>query len=332
MKGRFWKLFVVCTVFVFLFAGPGLAQEKTEFKFGGGTSGGPWFVGVGGAVQMLNERLAGKFEFTYGASAGSVENVRRITTYEYDTGFAHSTQLWEASNSEGLFKGQPPVTNLRLIARVSDLSHIWVSLKASGITTLNDLAGKKVNVGPPGSGGQVNSLYILDALGLRDKINAQNLTFQSGARGLADRQIDVTTGSGIPFTVPAITEIAQTNDIVYIPVSDEEVEKITNKYPFYFVVTAPAGVVRGVDQPVPLIMYSAYWIVNDKVPDAAVRAMLEVVTEPENKKTLTNIQRNWEGVNGDFSGVANLGIPVKKAAAEFWTEHGFKIPESMKVD
>lgn len=318
---------------VFVIAGTGLAaEEKTQFKFGGGTSGGPWFVGVGGAVQMLNEKLAGKFEFTYGASAGSVENVRRITTYEYDTGFAHSTQLWEAQNSEGLFKGQPAVTNLRLIARVSDLSHIWVTLKSSGIKTLSDLAGKKVNVGPPGSGGQVNSMYILNALGLWDKVKAQNLTFDSGARGLADRQLDVTTGSGIPFTVPAITEIAQTNDIMYIPMNDEEMKKITSKYPFYFVVTAPAGVVRGVDNPVPLIMYSAYWIVNDKVSDEAVKAMLEVVTEPENKKSLASIQKNWDGVNGDFSGVANLGIPVKKAAAEFWSAKGFKIPEAIKVD
>lgn len=331
MKKRLFRGMILCLMLGVIGFLPAAAAEQTQFKFGGGTSGGPWFVGVGGAVQMFNEQLAGKFEFTYGASAGSVENIRRVATYEYDTGFVHSTQLWEAVNSAGLFKGRPKVTNVRLIARVSDLSHLWVALKASGIKSLHDLAGKKVNVGPPGSGGQINSMYILSALGLWDKVTAQNLTFDGGARALADRQIDATTGSGIPFTIPAITEISQTNDIMYIPMSKEDIGKITAQYPFYFPVTAPAGVVKGVDEPVGVMMYSAYWIVSDKMPDAAVKAMLEIVTQPDNKKQLTNVQRNWSEVNGDFSGVSKLGIPIQKAAAEFWKSQGVTLPEGMEI-
>jgi TRAP transporter TAXI family solute receptor len=196
---------------------------------------------------------------------------------------------------------------------------------------MNDMAGKKVNVGPPGSGGQINSFYILDALDLRDKVRAQNLTFDGGARALADRQIDVTTGSGIPVTVPAITEISQTNDVTYIPLTEDDFAKIAAKYPFYFPVTAPAGIVKGVDSPVDVIMYSAYWVVNDKTPDDVVKAMLEIVTEPANKKALTDIHVNWSEVNGDFSGVSKLGIPIHKAAAGFWTSQGVALPEGMPV-
>jgi TRAP transporter TAXI family solute receptor len=325
------KMGFICLAVILVVSGTAFAQER-QFKFGGGTSGGPWFVGVGAGVAMLNQNAQGKFIFTYGASAGSVENTRRVSTYEYDTGFAHVLTLYEALNGLGQFKGRPPAKNLRAIAKVMDLTHLWVSLQSSNIKTMSDLAGKKVNIGPPGSGTQVNSMYILQALGIYEKIKAQHLTFAGGARALSDRQIEVTTGAGIPYTVPAITEIAQMNPVRYIPVSEQEYKKIHAKYPFYQYITIPKGVCKGVDAPVQAIAYSAYWIVNDRMPDDVIYDMLKIVMEPKNNKILAQIQKNWSAVSGDLSGVAGLGIPCKKGAAKFWQEKGVKLPEGMKVE
>lgn len=308
------------------------SADVRQYKFGGGTSGGPWFVGVGAGVAMLNQNAEDKFLFTYGASAGSVENARRISTYEYDTGFAHVITLYEALNSEGKFKGRQPAKNLRVIAKVMDLTHLWVSLQSSDVKTIADMAGKKVNIGPPGSGTQVNSMYILQGLGVYDKIKPQHLTFAGGARALSDRQIDVTTGAAIPYTVPAITEIAQMNPVRYIDISDQDYKNVKAKYPFYQLITIPAGVCKGVDAPVKAIAYSAYWIVNDKMPDDVVYNMLKIVMEPKNNKILAKIQKNWAGVSGDLSGVEGLGIPVKGGAEKFWAEKGVKIPAGLKVD
>jgi len=321
--------FLVVVALVAFSATAAVGQVK-QYKFGGGTSGGPWFVGVGAAVPVLNQHAQGKFSITYGASAGSVENARRVSTYEYDTGFAHVTTLYDALNAKGTFKGRK-VENLRIIAKVMNLTHLWVSLKDSNVKTLSDLAGKKVNIGPPGSGTQVNSLYILEALGLDGKINKQSLTFAGGARAMADRQIDVTTGAGIPFTVPAITEVSMINPVHYIPTSKDDFKKITDKYPFYSLVTVPAGTVKGVDAPVDCIVYSAYWVVNDKMPDEVVYDMLKIVTDKENNAMLAKVQKNWAAVSGDFSAVSRLGVPVKQGAAKFWAERGVKVPEGMKV-
>lgn len=322
--------FLVLAALAALIAAPAMSAEVRQFKFGGGTSGGPWFVGVGAAVPVLNQHAQGKFSITYGASAGSVENARRVSTYEYDTGFAHVTTLYDALNAQGTFKGRK-VDNLRIIAKVMDLTHLWVSLKDSNVKTLSDMAGKKVNIGPPGSGTQVNSLYILDALGMDGKINKQSLTFAGGARAMADRQIDVTTGAGIPFTVPAITEVSMLNPVHYIPTTQEEFKKVTAKYPFYSLITVPAGTVKGVDAPVDCIVYSAYWIVNDKMPDDVVYDMLKIVMEKENNAALAKVQKNWEAVSGDFTAVSKLGVPVKKGAASFWAERGVKVPQGMDV-
>lgn len=327
------KVFVGCIVVLVmlaLVAAPAMSQVR-QFKFGGGTSGGPWFVGVGAAVPVLNQHSQGKFSFTYGASAGSVENARRVGTYEYDTGFAHVTTLYETLNAIGSFKGRK-VDNLRLVAKVMDLTHIWAALKDSNVKTLPDLAGKKVNIGPPGSGTLVNSLYILDALGLADKIQRQSLTFAGGASAMADRQIDVTTGAGIPFTVPAITEVSMLNPVRYIDTTADEFKKIKAKYPFYGLIKVPAGTVKGVDQPVDCVVYSAYWIVNDKMPDDVVYDMLKIVMGKENNAMLAKVQKNWEAVSGDFEAVSDLGVPVKQGAAKFWAERGIKMPQGIKIN
>ena len=322
--------FLVLAALVTLIATPAMSAEVRQYKFGGGTSGGPWFVGVGAAVPVLNQNAQGKFSITYGASAGSVENVRRAATYEYDTGFAHVTTLYEALTATGSFKGRK-VENLRLIAKVMDLTHIWAALKDSNVKSLPDLAGKKVNIGPPGSGTQVNSLYILDALGLADKIKKQSLTFAGGANAMSDRQIDVTTGAGIPFTVPAITEASMLNPIRYIHTTAAEFQKIKSKYPFYALIKVPAGTVKGTDEAVDCVVYSAYWIVNDKVPDDVVYDMLKIIMNKENNAMLAKVQKNWSDVSGDFEAVANLGVPLKQGAAKFWSEQGVKIPQGLKV-
>jgi len=331
MHKKWVSIGLFCLVSILVISGSAFTQER-QFKFGGGTSGGPWFVGVGAGVAMLNQNAGGKFLFTYGASAGSVENVRRVSTYEYDTGFAHVLTLYEALNGLGKFKGREPAKNLRAIAKVMDLTHLWVSLQSSDVKTMSDLAGKKVNLGPPGSGTQVNSMYILQALGLYEKIKAQHLTFAGGARALSDRQIEVTTGAAIPYTVPAITEIAQVNPVRYIPVSEQEYKKVKDKYPFYQYITIPKGVCKGVDAPVKAIAYSAYWMVNDRMPDDVVYDMLKIVMDPKNNKVLAQIQKNWSAVSGDLSGVVGLGVPCKKGAAKFWQEKGIKLPQGMKIE
>lgn len=322
--------FLVQAVLMACIVTPAMSQVR-QFKFGGGTSGGPWFVGVGAAVPVINQNAQGKFSITYGASAGSVENARRAATYEYDTGFAHVTTLYDAHNGIGTFKGHK-VNNLRLIAKIMDLTHIWASLRDSNIKSLSDMADKKVNIGPPGSGTQVNSLYILDALGIGDRVKKQSLTFAGGATAMADRQIDVTTGAGIPFTVPAITEVSILNPVRYIPTTQEDFRKIRGKYPFYSLIKVPAGTVKGTDQPVDCVVYSAYWIVNDRMPDDVVYDMLKIVMDKENNALLAKVQANWSDVSGDFEAVTDLGVPVNKGAAKFWAERGVKMPPGMKIN
>lgn len=306
---------------------PGWGQERS-YKFGGGTPGGPWFVAVGAGVTLLNQEMKGKAQFTFGASAGSLENVRRIGMREYDTGFAHVNTIWEAVNGVGPFAGRA-LQNFRLVAKHSSLTHLWFCLKESDIRSISDFAGRKINIGPPGSGALIHSGYILETLGLADKIKKFTLSFEGGAKGVADRQIDVGAAAGGPYSVPAIVEISTLNPVRYIGFKEEEYQKLEAKFPFYERVTIPAKVVNGVDEPVPGIGYSVYWIARDDMPTDVVYDMLRITQEPKNKEMLTKTQKTWGEVTGQFQGVARMGVKLHPGAAKYWKEKGMEIPAAL---
>jgi TRAP transporter TAXI family solute receptor len=119
---------------------------------GGETTG---YVGVGGGVQVLNEQFKDKYFFTAASSGGSVENVRRMASGEYHTGWAHLSNMYDAWNGIGLFEGQPPFKDMRVLEKMSDAVFCVSTLAKLPIKNFRDMAGKKVCAGPAGSGSQI---------------------------------------------------------------------------------------------------------------------------------------------------------------------------------
>ena len=84
------------------------AAEVQKYVWGSGPMGGLWRIGVGAAVQMINEQYKDKYFYTAAASGGGVENVRRMIGGEFDTTWAHTNIMQEASTGTGMFDGQKP--------------------------------------------------------------------------------------------------------------------------------------------------------------------------------------------------------------------------------
>ena len=91
-----------------IMAGTASAAEVKNYVFGSGPMGGPWRIGVGAGVQILNEQLKDKYSFTAAASGGSVENVRRMMNGEYHTIWAHINNMYDSWNGVGLFEDRSP--------------------------------------------------------------------------------------------------------------------------------------------------------------------------------------------------------------------------------
>jgi len=303
-------------------------QAEETYRFGGGPSGGAWHPAGSAGTQVLNERLKGKYQFQYTPSGGSVENVRRVSNGDFDTGWGHIGQIFQAWNGQGQFEKDGPKHDFRIVAKVRAQSQIFAVLADSPIKSFSDMKGKVVNLLSRGSGSNVNCENVMKALGLMDQINARYLGFAASARALGDRQIDVFCSAGVPFHIPALTQLSVSKPVRYIGLTEEEQKKITSAYRFYSPVTIPAlKDVQGQNQPARSIAYDVWWMVSKDMSDDAVYSMLNVIADPKTLGQLTKTAAYWKDLSGDFNALVEHKILVHPAAARYWKGRGMSVPQ-----
>lgn len=304
------------------------AQAAEQYRIGGGPAGGGWHPSVSAGAQLLNDEIGKKFKFNYSPSNGSVDNVRRVGYGKFDTAWGHVGQVFQAWNGVGLFKEDGKLRDFRIVANVRKQTQIIAVLADSPIKSFSDMRGKVVNLLNKGSGSNVNCRNIMAGSGILKDIKVRNLGFSDSARALGDRQIDVFCSAGAPFTIPALTQLSITKPVRYIGLSDKEQADIIKSNPFYAAATIPVQPdVKGMKAPAKSIGYDVYWIAYKTMSDEAIAAMLKVVADPANLKKLVAVAGYWKTLNGDFSNLKALGIPVHPAAAKYWKTRGFKVPD-----
>jgi len=188
-------------------------------------------------VKDLNLRA------TVESSGASVANAQLIGTGDADFALLQNDIAFYAYNGVTLsaFQGKP-VKNLGGIFSIyPELVHV-VATKPSGIKSVKDLKGKKVVLGPHGSGTEANALQILEGYGLReaDLGKAERIEAAAASDQLKDGRIDAaffTTGLGSAV----ILDTFITGKVTLVPVTGMEAEALIKKYPFYTSVKVPAN-------------------------------------------------------------------------------------------
>ncbi|MCJ7496351.1 MAG: TAXI family TRAP transporter solute-binding subunit, partial [Deltaproteobacteria bacterium] len=289
---------------------------------------GPWRIGVGAGVQILNEQLKDKYSFTAAASGGSVENVRRMMGGEYHTSWAHVNNMYDAWNGVGLFEGQKPFMEMRVLAYLVDQAVNIATLAKLPIKNLSDLAGKKVNIGPAGSGGVPIAKAVFKALGIADKVKIVNVSFEAGAQALKDGQIDVSMIPGGPYVSPAIVEISRSEAIRIVEPTAEEAKKVESEISYLYLSVIPPNksVGESADKEKKALFWSLYWIAVASMPDEVVYDILKVTQEPKNKDVLGKVVSYWITTGPKFSSMDKVGIPLHPGAVKFWKEKGVTLP------
>jgi TRAP transporter TAXI family solute receptor len=294
---------------------------------GGGPSGGAWHPAWSAATQLLNKELGSKYLFQYTPSAGSVDNARKVRLQEFASGWAHIPQVYESWYGEGGFDKDGPSNDFRVIGNVRQQTQIVAVLADSPIKSFSDMKGKVVSLLNKGSGSSANCVKLFTALGLMDNIEQRYMDFSASARALGDRQIDVFCSAGVPYQIPALTQLSLTKPVRYISMTPEEQKKLTTEFKFYAPVTIPVQKdVNGMKEPALTIGYDVWWIVSKKMSDDAVYDVLKTIADPENLKALANTASYWKSLSGKFDALKEHKIFVHPAAARYWSEHGGKVP------
>ena len=282
-------------VLAFSLATPAVSQDKINISFGGSSPGGMMYYLVGAAGNIITRDLP-------------QYNITQVTTGGY-----------MALNQQGPFKDFPKGTMLRGVAKAYEGASYVVTLPDSDIKSMNDLVGKKVALGPPGSGTVFNSSNVLRALGLLDKVKPEMMSFADAGRAVENRQIDAFFQSSAP--AGAVVKLAETKGAYVVPFTDEEMDKIVKAYPFYYSAIMKEGVYKGV--PATQMPYlTVYWVAHERVPEQAIYDITKHVMQPEIMKEMGEAHKGWKQMAPDTKRFMNLGAPVHAGAEKYYKEVG----------
>ena len=195
----------------------------------GGTGG--TYYPLGGAFANIISDATG-IETNAETSGASAENMTTLKDENAEIAFSQTDISSYAVEGTEMFEGSP-IDNVQAIGTLYPETIQIVTTEKSGIKSVEDLKGKKVSVGAPGSGTAPNAEQILEVHGLTfEDIKKQDLSFDESTQGIQDGNIDAAfVTAGTP--TGAVESLAATEDIVIIPIGKDKIETLINKYPFY---------------------------------------------------------------------------------------------------
>ena len=251
----------------FLLAGCG-QSERTLAIATGGPAG--LYYPFGGAMASLWSEVLPGVNVKAEVTGGSVTNVIQVARQESDLGIAMADVVSSAYTGTGRFPEPLPLRVL--FTAYPNVVHM-LSLRDSGIKTIDDLAGKRVALGAQGSGTSVAALNIITGLGLSlEDIAPRYLSFGETTTGLKDGTLDagfVVGGLGIA----SVTELSVSRDIEIIALSDAEIARLTQRFPAYSGYEIPGETYAGVSESRQTLGIWSAVVVHETMPEALAYAL-----------------------------------------------------------
>lgn len=222
------------------------------------------------------------------STGGSVYNINAVISGDLDFGIAQSDRGHQAWYGLADWEGDPQ-TRLRSVFSLHPEIVTLVAAEDSGIKTLADLRGKRVNIGNPGSGHRGNALDALRTAGIdaETDLAAQSLKAADAPKMLQDGRIDA-----FFYTVGhpngAINEAtAGKRTVRFIPITG--MGKLIQESPYYSIATIPmAKYPRAANtNDVASIGMVTTFLTSDRVAEEVVYALTkEVIGQIDEFRTL----------------------------------------------
>ena len=317
MKKTLALLLALVMVFSLCACGKSAAAPTKLTYATGGTSG--TYYGFSGVVaQVLNEKIGDQLKITVESTGASAANIDLIDTNGDQIAIVQNDVMYYAATGTDLFAGTAPITSFSAVA--SCYPEYVQILAKKDITSVEQLAGKKVSVGDAGSGTEFNAKQILGAYGLdMDKdIIKSNQSFADSADSLKNGTIDAAfVVAGYPTT--AVTELATSFDFNLLAIDDAHAAKLQSDYGFYYYGVIPGGTYSPVADDVPAVAVMATIIASNKVSADVVYAFVKGLFDYKADITAGHAKGNELDLNTAVSGVS---IPWHDGAVKFYKEQG----------
>ncbi len=296
-----------------------VAVEKVFVSIATGGTGGAYYPLGGAMAKIFNENVPGVTANAQSTGA-SVENIGLVEQGETEIAFVQNDVTYYAYTGTETFEGKDKITNIRGMAMLYPEVIQIIATKESGIKSVSDLKGKKVAVGAPGSGTEVNARQILEEHGIvyADLGKADYLSFNEAADQLKDKQVDAAFVTAALPTA-AVTEVTQTADIVIVPVESEKIASLAAKYPFYTEVLIEGGNYKGNDDDVVAAAVMAMLVVPEDLDEDLVYNLTKSIFEQRQVIVDTHARGNDIQLETALDG---MPIELHSGAKKYYDEKG----------
>lgn len=295
--------------------------EKVYISIATGGTAGTYYPLGGAMAKIFNENVPGVTANAQSTGA-SVENIGLVSKGEAEIAFVQNDITFYAFNGTEMFDGKEKLANVRGMAMLYPEVVQVIATKSSGITSIADLKGKKVAVGAPGSGAEANARQILASFGIQysDLAKADFLSFNEAADQLKNKQIDAAfITAGLPTS--AVTEVAQTTDIVIVQIESAKIAEMAATYPFYTEVVVPGGTYKGNDADITTTAVMAMLVVNESMDETLAYNLTKSLFEQ--RQVIIDTHQRGNDIKLETA-LEGMPIDVHPGAQKYYDEMGIK--------
>lgn len=295
-------------------------DEKQQLTIGGSNPGGTAYI-VGTTYAQVINKYNPNLNVTHEVTAGGKENIELTSTNETDFGCGMSAFLYEAYNGLGDYENDAR-EDLRGVIPWFKYPMQIVVRKDGDIKKITDLKDKKISINVQGSGGYKAATEVLSTLGLEENVDyiAYYLSFDEAADEMKLGNIDaIFINTGAP--VPAIMSMGTYIDFDIINFSDEEIEKVIKKYPYYQKGILKSGTYDKVQHDVNTLTSYTILFANANVDEEVVYKIVKTIWE--HREELALAHSSQEDLNERLVEESILNIaPIHPGALKYYKESG----------
>ena len=280
------------------------------------------FFPIGGAFSSHLRHIGYRTSVT--ATGATVENIRFILSGQGEMAIAMSDAVIQAIQAYGAFEGQSPATELRAMMGLWPNYVQIVTVEGSGIKSFEDMRGRRIGVGAPNSGVELNARMMFEAHGMTyADANVDFLSYGQAIEQMRNGLIDaafVTSGLGNA----TIRELSANNNVAFVPVEGEGLRRLLELYPFFIESHIPAYI-YGTAADTPTVSVMNIMLVSDTLPSNVVYDILESVYSEEGMETISASHSNALNhimLSTALRGISGTVIPFHDGAVEFYRSRG----------
>lgn len=331
MKRRRFPLIAVKSVLVVAvlaavaIAGQCLAADAPrELTVGTGSKTGVYYPSGRAICRMLdrlNEKKSTGWSCQQRESAGSVANINGLRDGKIDLAVAQSDTQFHAVSGTGKFKEQGAFKELRSLFSLHPEPFTIIARAGGGVWRLEQLKGRRINVGKKGSGPRDTFFELLETLGWNSAEFAGFTQFgvKEQPTALCDGQTDVITFVvGHPSEL--ISDAIERCNTILVNIAGSVISKIVSARPYYRRATIPAGLYRGANSDTRTFGVSATVLTTSKLDAAAAYAITQAVFE--NIEKFRSMHPALRYLNRAEMATSSLTAPLHDGARKYYEETG----------